>query len=284
MKETSSQRKQSERDYLRFLEEEALRNPVADSFADEAEETEDEDEPDVLAKYDPDQARDENGRWTSGGSSSWNESDVRSMKFNGMTDHDISTVKGMNAQTAPHITNSERRFKGQHVENAMAAKAGKFLFENRGTATFVSFTKDQLSQMRGAVLTHNHPSGNSFSDQDVLLAHQVGMQEVRAIAPDGTVYRLREGKRPWSDYSEDEIKNGLLDAEIRANFTVRPVLEPRVTEWEKGNKEGNSLSPNEASKIHTHWRMQEFAEITGLRYERILGPDVKREEFPRAAA
>ena len=77
-----------------------------------------------------------------------------------------------------------------NLKNERAAvydKNGKELFKTDGTSTEVTFSDDQLKQMSGAVITHNHPApkgfpdGGSFSPSDIQLMANTGAAEVRAV-------------------------------------------------------------------------------------------------------
>lgn len=45
-----------------------------------------------------------------------------------------------------------------HEEASAIDENGKILFRAKGSQSAVGFTFDQVQQMRGKVLTHNHPS------------------------------------------------------------------------------------------------------------------------------
>lgn len=92
----------------------------------------------------------------------------------------------------------------KHEEAAVYDKNGKPLFKNTGTASQVTFTDEQLAQMKGAVVTHNHPSGSSFSATDIELMTRTGAAEIRVATPD-YFYSVR----PRSAAGYDLSKNAL---------------------------------------------------------------------------
>lgn len=67
---------------------------------------------------------------------------------------------------------------------------GDRIFKKRGTKDEITYTDDEWNKMPGGVLTHNHPSGATFSDSDVFMLYTSGIKELRAIGQDG-VYVMR---------------------------------------------------------------------------------------------
>lgn len=65
---------------------------------------------------------------------------------------------------------------------------GKAIFSKEGTRYGVSFNSSELWEIKGQILTHNHPDEVIFSPQDVAVAYHV--KAIRATNPDGKVYEL----------------------------------------------------------------------------------------------
>lgn len=77
---------------------------------------------------------------------------------------------------------------GAKIESgAVYSKDGKELFRVKGDENAVDFNESQLRQMKGAVVTHNHPvvtghpDGGSFSPSDIRLMFNTDAAEVRAV-------------------------------------------------------------------------------------------------------
>lgn len=121
---------------------------------------------------------------------------------------------------------------------AVFDKKGKELFRTSGKETEVTFTDAQLTQMKGSVVTHNHPDtiggkkfpdGGSFSESDLQLMNKTGASEIRAITKN-YVYRMRPkiaGGRSFSgnaqfiaDGKKPKVKSA-LDKKVKAGKITR---------------------------------------------------------------
>lgn len=91
---------------------------------------------------------------------------------------------------------------------------GKYLFTKRGNEKSVEFTLSETRKIRNCIVTHNHPSGNSFSVADWMLFYIAELQELRAIG-DNKVYYLRRKKKRRLNFSREEFENEVK--EIRKN-------------------------------------------------------------------
>lgn len=87
---------------------------------------------------------------------------------------------------------------------------GKVITRIRGEATSVGISPEVAVRLRGATITHNHPTwryapddprlqGRSFSLPDISAATQLDLGEMRAAAP-GYTYSLKPGKNGWGNY------------------------------------------------------------------------------------
>ena len=86
-------------------------------------------------------------------------------------------------QSTPYgIGEFENSIYNQQYETAgVYSSDGKLLFTKDGTKSSVKFTIDELNQLNGATLTHNHPSGTSFSRDDIKLFLNEKVKEIRAV-------------------------------------------------------------------------------------------------------
>ena len=195
---------------------------------------------------------------------------------------------GLRPKVAEKLRDVEGSIRGNSMESAHVFSAlGEELFSENGGSKSVSFSRDQIARLEGhpgSVLTHNHPRGGSFSLEDVKLAYLTRLGMIRAVGPDGTSYQIGPSRASgWMPYSTGYLTDQWDLSREAADAVVRPLLMPRVNEWETtGGKSG--LDPHEAGRIHTHWQVRRFAKKTGLDYRMVLGKGVTREEISDAAA
>lgn len=92
------------------------------------------------------------------------------------------------ADFAKFMNDFEKEITKQNYETAGIFKDGKKVLIKDGKKTSVSFTKDEIKQMEGAVLTHNHPGDpklfvKTFSPADIqMLVTHSKLQEIRAAS------------------------------------------------------------------------------------------------------
>ena len=68
--------------------------------------------------------------------------------------------------------------------------SGVLILEKLGNNKAIRFTEKEVSLMRGKSLIHNHPSGQTLSFEDVLLAINGGLKEIVAFTGKGTYFKL----------------------------------------------------------------------------------------------
>ena len=59
--------------------------------------------------------------------------------------------------------------------------------------------------LRNSIVTHNHPGGRSFSEDDLVTAVELDLYELRAVSR-GFTYRLRRPERGWGNRAIDELQ------------------------------------------------------------------------------
>lgn len=140
-------------------------------------------------------------------------------------------------------------------ENAVVYDSeGKYLFTKRGTTKEIEFTKSEGRRMKDGIVTHNHPSGASFSMQDINLMRITRMAELRVVVPDG-VYYMR-APQTWPERIKRESD---LIAELKSIRTETRKSYQKMFEDGKINEiERFWLSSDERNRI--------FAEKFGFEY------------------
>jgi len=93
----------------------------------------------------------------------------------------------------------EREIRDFAVEHAFAFSLdGELLFHTTEEAdSQVGFNDAELALLAGTVLTHNHPGGRSFSEEDVTFAMRVGLAEMRVVTAESR-FILRPAEETWS--------------------------------------------------------------------------------------
>ena len=119
---------------------------------------------------------------------------------------------------------AENGIKHDRVETAILLdKHGKVLFtESQGSVDSVQFSPDQFSKMKDGTLTHNHPSGSTFSWQDLDLLVRSGLKEIRATSANRT-YRMisiggsfpGQGNFPQDFYNAYQANKAVCDAKYQ---------------------------------------------------------------------
>jgi hypothetical protein len=117
----------------------------------------------------------------------------------------------------------EDRIRGQDFETAAAVAAdGTPIMRKDGEADRVDFNAAEVRSLEGAVFTHNHPRGDSFSAEDIRMSGIARLAEMRATTRDGTTYRIQPAPgRTWpagdqlrtvTDRVREETRLGIIAA------------------------------------------------------------------------
>lgn len=161
------------------------------------------------------------------------------------------------------IVKAERKIANNKRETGILFdEKGEVVYRQKGGKDYVDFTESQAQKMRGGTLIHNHPSGNSFSPQDIKLFTRRRPAEIRAA---GSEYTF--------------ILSGQIDpSKADEIFEAATALRKKVVDdtWkhlqsESLKKPGLSYSvegPKYDKKIYNE-RLTEFFNRYGLKYKRV---------------
>jgi|GEM_PF-1371518 len=142
---------------------------------------------------------------------------------------------------------------------------GNIVFRKNGESDNVEFTREEADMMKGMILTHNHPrgwtfpeddprhAGNGFSPDDIHIAAFSEVKELRAITP-GYIYSLRPNKNGRFPFNSWNIYQAISEQ-------VRKEFENKISTGE--------MTPSQAEAIHWHEVSTRFAKLCGLEYSRI---------------
>lgn len=105
------------------------------------------------------------------------------------------------------LSADEMALSGRQTETAVVYDhQGRFLFQKRGSSNEVTFSVGEFLKLKGTVVTHNHPSGNSFSAQDISLLKRGKLAELRVITETGAYFMRPPKQWPKEIDSLDKIR------------------------------------------------------------------------------
>jgi len=173
---------------------------------------------------------------------------------------------------------------GNTSEIAVIVNKDGTITQRQGGKDYVSFSEDMIA--RAYIVTHNHPSSNSFSTDDILLSTVARLKEMRATGIDygsgkNITYRVSgfdgPGSKLWGKTQDQRMKM-IERADSKARVTV---VTKALTDLEKGQfktKDGTiirGLSEKEAGKYYkevqqmmSHRHFTETSRSLGLKYSR----------------
>lgn len=133
-------------------------------------------------------------------------------------------------------------------------KNGKVLFRKYGNESEVSFTPLEFMKLRDKVITHNHPSGGSFSVADINLLRISGASELR-VATEKCVYYLRQPDK-WN--KDINSKKKIVDERRKVESEVKHKYQRMYLEGKISKTERYQMCSEEVNRI--------FAERFGIVY------------------
>jgi len=149
------------------------------------------------------------------------------------------------------IYNEEKTLLGRDTEKALwfDPKTGKQIRSRVGKQDHINFDAEDIREMEGQILTHNHPNNSDFpSPQDFNLATSNGLKEMRVITDKKrvTVFPNEEGWKRTYENRRTGRKAPLFvhaaekDAEIRERFQAR-IRKREMTAREADKTHGPTL-------------------------------------------
>lgn len=101
----------------------------------------------------------------------------------------------------------------------------------------VNFTTGQLKQLDDGVLTHNHPNGSGPSPQDIGLAIQWDMREIRVVTPDGDLYSVRRPKMRWPPLADYQTQGQDIADKVLDEWSAKWVPNMNAEEKQRLNRD-----------------------------------------------
>lgn len=135
---------------------------------------------------------------------------------------------------------------------AFIDRNGRVLLQRQGEADNVGFPVDEFPRLKGTTFTHNHPGNSTFSAQDVQLASQIGLAELRAVGPTLRYSMIADQGWPGSDILDGAMIQSKNDAIKRVSGMVN-----------RGDIEREFAQPESE---HQFWTI--LSDKLGLKYTR----------------
>ena len=167
------------------------------------------------------------------------------------------------------LASIESSIRGMPFENsAIIDNNGNIIEKNLGERKRVGY--DAILAI-GKTVTHNHPSGQSFSQKDIIGAVQSNLSEVRVVTK-GYTYSMKPGKNGWG--VDNSGQKGVLLNGVRFNgarlkptsqmLKVQKAYSAASAKVEKAIK--GSSNPGRYQSIKAHLINKEFAKTMGYSY------------------
>ncbi len=153
------------------------------------------------------------------------------------------------------LLQSEKTLSGRMLETMeIYSSDGKFIMSKRGKADSVKLSLSDYFKLKNAVVTHNHPSGSSFSFTDLKFLKNMPISELRVSTPEG-VYFIRKPKM-WS--KEINSSDKMKDVYEQIKKDLRPKYKELYNKGKISKRERHIMFEDEVNRT--------FAERFGIEY------------------
>lgn len=177
-----------------------------------------------------------------------------------------------NANYQATLLSQEKKICKDIVETAVLLdKSGNVIFStSSGASNYVKFTEEQLVKMKDAVLTHNHPSGSTFSYEDVRLMIGKDLRAIRATSESFT-YQLK--KNGNNQKKEEFIRDYNLALAENKKITDK-LYDKEKSKYNKGELKKTKFASiieninQEYNRLNSEW-LKDNAKNYGYRYSII---------------
>ncbi|MFQ7616278.1 minor capsid protein [[Clostridium] scindens] len=153
------------------------------------------------------------------------------------------------------LLKSEKSFGSRSKETMeVYGPGGEYRFSKRGDTSSVSISVLDIPKLRGAVVTHNHPSGGSFSFTDLKFLKRMPVSEIRVSTSNGSYYIRKPEEWPQDIGSTTKME--------RAYNEIRNNLKPKYRKLYNDGK----ISKIDRHKLFLDEVNRTFAERYGFEY------------------
>lgn len=158
-------------------------------------------------------------------------------------------------ETVKKLLQSEKTLSERIYETMeIYSSDGKFIMAKRGKVDSVKLSLSDYFKLKNAVVTHNHPSGSSFSFTDLKFLKNMPISELRVSTPEG-VYFIRKPKT-WS--KEINTSDKMKDVYEQIKKDLRPKYKELYNMGKINKKERYIMFKDEVNRV--------FAERFGIEY------------------
>lgn len=147
----------------------------------------------------------------------------------------------------------------KHEEARLISSDGRVLFDKGGNKNSVMFGGSQVRAMKDNVLTHNHPKGTSLSPDDLYLAIESDLRQIRAVG------RSQVDRTPYA-YSFTRPKDGWPDIK-RVKELVREV-DHRMRKEALGKVLSGEMTTLQANAGHWNRVWHQVQKLVDLGYRK----------------
>lgn len=181
----------------------------------------------VLNKFDPSQPRGDDGKW----------------------------IDGFQTEPEDKLQDFENKIRSDSVESFYAEdEDGRKILLKKSDSRSVEFTAEEMATMRtytGVTATHNHPSSNSFSKDDLIFGSRINAKEIRVVSGEFD-YSFRPANGVWPSESEIDLE-------------YEKIADDSLKDFVQLHKEGK-LSADQLSILWSDKTMLNFAKRFGGDY------------------
>lgn len=158
----------------------------------------------------------------------------------------------------------KQRWENNSREHAVIYNdAGKVQVSKGGSSSQVTFTEREAAKMKNKRLIHNHPSGTSFSAQDLSFAAKYGLKEMLAFGKEYS-YSARPKAGSWSAGLEDLSGLTMEMRELEDRFA--DTFYQMVGEFKKTMSPHDAFLEAQRRVTHDFWMI--LSQKYGFIYER----------------
>lgn len=162
------------------------------------------------------------------------------------------------AKVSKALASAEASIRHNKYETGVVVDSnGNEILRKGGGSRNVGFTDNELSLMKNAIFTHNHPYGltDSFSSSDIRSAIKANVAELRAVTPSYT-FSLKRPKEGWGNV-----------AEVMADYSkAKYKIDERMRRYKSRYKGNKSTASRRATIVETNLVIKELSKTRGWKY------------------